>query len=187
MDSRHYAFVGWMAIAKVLVSIPILVVSIIVEITKSINPGFILFVILFALIDMFLNIYILSVFRQLLNRMFGFHLVDDLITYLIIVFIIIGTVNILGWTFFAARDIIKIFLAVLFCPLGILLTMFGFRMLQLKDSLFGLLKPYAYLTIAAGICCTTILLTFFGMLIAMLSAILQGLIFIRCSEQTEFV
>jgi hypothetical protein len=187
MDSRHYALVGWLAIAKVLVSIPILVVSIIVEITKAINPAFVMFVVLFAFVDMLLNIYILYMFRQLLNRQFGFHLVDDLITYLIIAFVVIGMVNISGWMFFGLRDMIKIFLLILFCPLGVLMTMFGFRMLQLQDSLFGLLKPYAYLTIAGGICCATILLAFFGMLIAMVSAIIQGLIFIRCSEQAEFV
>jgi len=127
------------------------------------------------------------VFRQLLNRQFGFHLVDDLINYLIIAFVIISMVNISGWMFFGIRDTIKIILLVLFCPLGILMTVFGFRMLQLQNSLFSLLKPYAYLTIAAGICCITILLAFFGMLIAMVTAIIQGLIFIRCSEQAEFV
>jgi hypothetical protein len=187
MDSRHYAIVGWLAIAKVLVSIPILVVSIIVEMTKSINPGFILFVIVFALIDMFLNIYILYAFRQLLNSLFNFHSIDDMVSYLIIAFIIISMVNISGWMFFPARDIIKIFLIVLFCPLGILLTVFGYRMLQLQDPLFGLLKPYAYLTIAAGICCISIILAFFGMLISMVTTIIQGLVFIRSSEQAEFV
>jgi hypothetical protein len=187
MDTRHYALVGWLAIAKVLVSIPILVISITVEIAKAINPAFGLFVILFALIDMLLNIYILFAFRQMLNREFGFHMIDDLVPYLIIMFVIFGITNISGWMFFEVRDIIKIVLALLFCPLGILLTLFGIRMLQLQDSLFGLLKPYAYLTIVSGICCITILLAFFGMLISMVSAIIQGLIFIRCSEQAEFI
>jgi hypothetical protein len=110
-----------------------------------------------------------------------------MVSYLIIAFIIISMVNISGWMFFPARDIIKIFLIVLFCPLGILLTVFGYRMLQLQDPLFGLLKPYAYLTIAAGICCISIILAFFGMLISMVTTIIQGLVFIRSSEQAEFV
>ena len=96
-------------------------------------------------------------------------------------------VNISGWVFFGVCDIIKIIVAIMFCPIGILMTLFGYRILKLQDSLFSLLKPYAYLDIAGGICFAAILLAFFRMLIAMISAIIQGLIFIRFSEQVEFV
>ena len=58
---------------------------------------------------------------------------------------------------------------------------------QVSDDLFGLLKPFAYTTIASGICGVTVILMPIGMLIGLAALIIEGMIFLRAKEQVEFV
>ena len=61
------------------------------------------------------------------------------------------------------------------------------KLLKLKDDLFGLLKPYAYTTLAAAICGATIILMPIGLIIQLAALVIQGMIFLRAKEQVEFV
>ncbi len=71
--------------------------------------------------------------------------------------------------------------------MGIINIVFGIRLLQLKDDLFGQLKPFAYATIGSGVGIVSILLMPFGLLAAVTAYIIQGIIFLRAAEDVEFV
>jgi hypothetical protein len=185
MNGSRYSFAGWLAIGKVILSIPIFILAAIFEIKPVyfMNVIFVLFSFIFLLVD----IYIFWLFKEFLNERFDFHETDQLIFLLILANIILVSINILGWVFFDIRNIVKLILMVLFVPVGALLIYFGYKLLRLKDSLFSLLKPYAYLNIVSGICCVTVVFIFFGLLIGMAAGIVMGIIFIRSAEQVEFV
>jgi hypothetical protein len=185
MNGSRYSFAGWLAITKVIISIPILILSVFFE-GKPVgfmNMVFAISAFAFLIID----IYLFWLFKELLNDRFEFHETDQLIYLIILANIIFGVINMFGWVFFDIRNIVKIIMMVLFVPVGALLIYFGYKLLRLKDSLFSLLKPYAYTTIASGICCITLIFIFFGLLIGMAAGIIMGIIFIRSAEQVEFV
>jgi hypothetical protein len=67
---------------------------------------------------------------------------------------------------------------------------FAVRLLRLRDDLGGLLRPFAYTTIAACICYVTILLAPIGGLVDAGATVILGLIFLRLAKglpQVEFV
>ena len=70
---------------------------------------------------------------------------------------------------------------------GIANILLGLRLLKLNDDLFGMLKPLAYMSIVCGVCLASVLLSPFGMLAAVAKFIIQGIIFLRSSEEAEFV
>jgi hypothetical protein len=64
-------------------------------------------------------------------------------------------------------------------PLAVLSIIFGVKLLRLQDDLFGLLRPFAYVTIAAGVCFVTILLAPLGLVVDAVSNVILGVIFLR--------
>ena len=57
----------------------------------------------------------------------------------------------------------------------------------MSAELLGLLKPFAYTTIASGICGVTVILMPIGMLVGIAALIIEGMIFLRAKEEVEFV
>jgi hypothetical protein len=76
---------------------------------------------------------------------------------------------------------------VLFIPYCVITVIYAYKLLKLDDDLFGLLKPFAYSTMAAGICGATIILMPIGLIIQLAAFVIQGMIFLRAKEQIEFV
>jgi len=74
-------------------------------------------------------------------------------------------------------------------PLGILSVIFDIKLLEMQDNLNGLLKPYAFLNIAAGICFATFILSPLGLLIGAVGDVMMGLILLKKGPVTapEFV
>ena len=86
--------------------------------------------------------------------------------------------------------IVMVIIGLLGLPLAILSIVFAVRLLRLRDSLFGLLKPYAYLTIVASALLATFLLAFLGLFFDAACSVLLGLIFLRSARSVphpEFV
>jgi hypothetical protein len=67
---------------------------------------------------------------------------------------------------------------------GILSIMFGTRLLRLSGNLYGLLKPFCYVTIGSGICLVTIFLLPVAITAGAIADVILGVIFFRAAEQT---
>jgi hypothetical protein len=186
MDSKRYNLAGWLAILYAILLVPQILFGLIVEWTASGHPAAETPVMLLNMAGFALVIYVLVMFRHLLNERFDFHEVDVLIWILIwanVLFVALGLVGIIP----AIEDPLKIIVLALFVPYSIITAVFGFKLLRLKDDLFGLLKPYAYTTMALGILGATILLMPIALFVQIAALIIQGMIFLRAKEQTEFV
>jgi hypothetical protein len=65
---------------------------------------------------------------------------------------------------------------------GILSIVFAVKLLRLQDDLFGLLKPYAYATMASAVCLATVILAPVGMLVDAAATVMLGVIFLRAAR-----
>lgn len=190
MNSKKYKTAGWLSIANAVLTVPTIALGFLfVYVARSslvVNVLQILLSILFCA----LGVYILYVFKDLLNTRYQFHSADNLILALIwinIIFMITGLPKYIipeGGIVKLTLDIIGV---ILFYLMGIVTVIFGTRLLKLKDDLFGLLKPFAYMQIVSGVCIMSILLLPFGLLAAVTAYIIQGIIFLRAAEDMEFV
>ena len=75
-------------------------------------------------------------------------------------------------------------------PLSVVGIVFAVRLLRLQDDLCGLLKPFAYTTIAACICYVTVILAPIGGLVDAAATVILGLIFFKAARglpKVEFV
>ncbi len=187
MDAKQYTFVGWVAIINAIATIPILVFNIVMEQIAQhwtgVNPLIMLSMGIIVLVDTF----IFYKFRELLNQRYQFHEADSIIQFIIIANILIGFFNIIGYMFPSILMIMKILILVSLVPFGIFFIVFAVQLLKLKNDLFGFLKPYAYTTIAVGVCVATVILFVFGVLIGVAAGLMQGLIFLKSAEEVEFV
>jgi hypothetical protein len=199
MNTNRYATAGWLAIAGGIMTLPLMATGLIMDIAfqKSayMNPVFATLYLGFYVVQVVFVLYAFYRFKIYLNRELSFRKTDLLILILIAGMILISSVGLIGrivtWAG-APEPVQAMFVASLFTiglPLGILTVIFGIKLLDLKEGASRLMRPYAYLNIAGGICFATFLLAPLGMLIAAVSDFLLGLILLGKGPvpQPEFV
>ncbi len=187
---HSYALAGWLAIISAVLIVPEIGLAFL---AGFISSGFEILVLPIHIANTVIGIYILYMFRKLLNRQFDFHATDVLITILIlvnVVFSLIGLVSItidtIGLGSEAESNLSLITMA-LFVPFSLLTIAFGVMLLKLKDDLFGLLQPYAYTTIVSGVCGATILLAPIGLLAAVVALVMLGMVFLRANREAAIL
>jgi hypothetical protein len=186
----QYSLAGWLAIISAILLVPEIGLAVLFG---FIAPGLDIFVVPIHIVNLVIGIYILYIFRRLLNQQFGFHATNILITVLIlvnIVFFVIGlielSVNMIGLDQVVERNL-SLIAMILFVPFSLLTIVFGVVLLKLQDDLFGLLKPYAYTTIGSGVCGATVILAPIGLLAALVALVMQGMIFLRVKREVEIL
>lgn len=184
--SGHFTLAGWVAIAQAVLLVPQLALAIGVEFLSRQYPELKLVSLVMKVVGVAAGVYVLYMFRRLLNDRFGFHDVDIFITVFIALNVISFFLGIAGM-FEDFEIAVAIIVGILFLVYGILSIAFGVTILKLKDNLFGLLRPYAYLTIGSGILAATILLAPIGMILSMTALVVQGMIFLRAREESEYL
>ena len=200
MEKSTYTLAGWLAIAAAVLALPLLFLGVMVDVlTRKGGEMLPVFLLLFACLNVAqvgMQVYAFARFRHLLNERFGFHAVDTLIITIIVLSITLVSVSIVSRTALALGlvpvDSVPLFLGmvvVLGVPLALLSIVFAIKLLGLQDDLHGLLRPYAYTSIAAGICFATLILAPIGMLVAAVSTAILGTIFLRADRapQVDFV
>jgi hypothetical protein len=199
MNTNRFATAGWLAIAGGILTLPLMATGLILDIAfqKSayMNPVFATLYLGFYLVQVVFVLYAFYRFKAYLNQELSFRKTDLLIIVLIAGMILISSVALIGrivtWSG-APESTQAMFVASLFTiglPLGILTVIFGIKLLDLKEGVSRLLRPYAYLHIAGGICFATFVLAPLGMLIAAVGDFLLGLILLGKgpAPQPEFV
>ncbi|MCP4568837.1 MAG: hypothetical protein GY841_14765 [FCB group bacterium] len=183
---NNYRLAGWLTIIMAILIVPQVLLAILFEVTAKGHPLANILMGAIYLSNAIIGVYILYMFRVMLNERYDFHLVDVLINILI-AFNVLSMLNSLLGMIANLEMIISILTIVLMIPYGIVQIIFAVRMLKLDDDLFGLLKPFAYTMMAAGICAATIILLLPGLLVAIVNLVIMGMIFLRAKEQVEFI
>ena len=199
MSDNEFAPAGWMAIAGAIMTLPLMGVGLVLDIVSKrlhgLHPLFPILYVGLGIAQAALIIYAFYRFKVYLNERHQFHRTDLLIMVIIGGAIVVTTIGLTGKfvsSLGAPTPVLLAFIAglvVVGVPLGILSVIFGIKLLELQDDLNGLLKPYAFLTIVAGVCFATFILSPLGMLIDAVANVMLGMILLRKGPvtQPEFV
>lgn len=181
-------FVGWLSIATVIGTIPYLAIAIFAAISNpNMQTKWSPFAIISDLIFTVIYIYIFYVLKYWLNHKFAFYLANNAINVLIVLQIIFY-LYIESFNFFQkVPDMLLILVVLLLIVFGIMLINLGVKMLELEDNVYGLLKPFAYQSIAAGVMYATIILFPLAIITDLIAKITLGIIFLRTASETSSI
>ncbi len=172
---------AWLSIVNAVISLPFLAMSMYLGNMGGIGPW--LLQAGLSLIGLGLFIYVLLSLRRLLNSRFQFHDADIYITLLIWVEVVLVLLNLLSLGSDKLEFGLHLLSTVVLIPLGILIIMFGTRVLRLPQDLFGLKKPFAIAQIVTGIFFITVILFILGIIASAVGDVILGIIFFRAAEE----
>jgi hypothetical protein len=171
---------GWLSITNAAVTIPIVILSVFMAVKGG--SGAKITQVVLTLISLGLFVYVFSSLKRLLNFLFQFHDVDTYILLLIwgnVGFSILGALSLGSGKL---ETVVSVLSVVAFIAFGILFMIFAIRILRLSDNLFGLLKPFSYISIGTGICFATLVLFPLGLIGSIASDVILGIIFFKEAE-----
>jgi hypothetical protein len=182
-----YTLAGWLSILQaVVVVLPKVALDLFAEPLSLSGSGMVQLISGIQAIGSLLGIYVLIMFRRLLNERHSFHKVDMLITALICcnaaAAVLVAVELVLNTPVSAMSGLLIV--SVLSSLISIV---YAFRLLKLDTNLSGLLKPYVYSTMVAGLLGATLVLGEYGQAIYMVSLILLGMILIRADSEPEYL
>jgi hypothetical protein len=183
----NYKLAGWLAIVSVVMNVPLFLMNLYLDTTSDYIPGVNAMLVFLSCLTTVIGIFLWFVFRHLLHERFDFHDADRLISVMIAANILLCGLIVMRDGIPGARHILQVPILLLLIPVGVVLILFAVKLLSLPDDPAMLLKPYAYLNAVSGFCLITVLLTFLGLLIGMVTGIILAFIFFRAAEQVEFV
>ena len=172
---------GWLSITNALFAIPSIAMSWFLDSMDGIGP--IISQAILTMVSLGLFLYIISSLRKLLNIRFEFHDVDIYISMLIWGNVALAALSILSLGSKELEWVNKYLSIAAFIFFGILSILFARRLLRLPGNLYGLLKPYCYITIGSGICFITVFLAPLGIIVGAVTDVILGVIFFRAAEQ----
>jgi len=200
MEENNYRLAGWLAIVQAVLFPVAIFLAIVEQVVAAeafdIRRPFVgptdLLMIVFTLIA----IYTLLMFRRLLHERYEYHDLDLLILVSIwwaIVFQVVGlglgVLLSMLWpvdrVFFAI--VYLIFMTAAMVTIGVVDILIAVKLLRVKENFSEYVRGLAYVTMAAGICEVTVLLSPLALVLVPVSAIVLALIFFRDQQAVEFV
>lgn len=178
LNAARLKTAGWLTIFQMVLVIPTMVVSAIEVFTD--NPAVNALEVLLGAATTAMGIYIVLVFKELLNKKASFHGVD------VLIWISIG-LSLLSFLFqlvyLIEPDVVLIVALVTIIPSGVVSLVLGIKLLSCPDKLFGYLKPLAILYIVFGAMALTVLLAIPAILVSFPIYIFHALVFFRASDE----
>lgn len=200
MEENKYKLAGWLAIVQAML-FPISVIFAILEMVAAkelfnIRRPFVGPADLLMIIFTVIAVYTLLKFRQLLHERYEYHDLDLLILISIwwaISFQAVGLgLGILTSIFWPVDKILfalvyLVFMTGSMVSIGIVDILIAVKLLKVKENFSEYIRAFAYITMAAGICEITVLLSPMALIMVPVSAIILALIFFRDQQVVEFV
>jgi len=185
-DVSLYTLAGWLSILQAVIILPKVGVDLFVEYLTPSGYGILQLFIGFDVVSKLLGIYVLFMFRRLLNERHSFHNADKLINALIFCYAAFALIWALDLVLNPQYNVLFA-LPIIYVLSSLISIVYAIRLLKLESNLSGLLKPYVYTTIAGGVFGVTIVLGEYGRPIFMVSLILLGMILIRAKSEPEYL
>lgn len=189
-QKNEYSMAGWLAIAAAVLTLPMFGLGFAVDIIGAraphVAPILLLPYLAITICHAAFSIYAFLRFRALLNLRHAFHDVDALMTAIVIGVIMITVIGI-PMKVLGALDLVELpivlafvgFLLIFAVTMGVLSMIFAIRLLRLENDLNGLLKPYAYITIAAAACFALFITAPLGLILDAAGNVVLGMIFLK--------
>ena len=172
---------GWLSITNAIFAIPSIAMSWFLDTIGG--AGAKLSQAILTLVSLGLFLYVIISLRKLLNYRFQFREVDIYISLLIWGNVVLAAFSLLALGSIGFEWFMNILSIVSFIIFGILAIMFATRLLRLPGNLYGLLKPFCYITVVSGIFFITVFLSPVGIIAGAVADVILGVIFFRAAEQ----
>lgn len=182
LNEKNLILAGWLSVVLALLAFPSIIIGIISGIAEEKNP---ILDYLTASINIgytIIYVYVMVIFKRLLNQKASFYDVDKYIIFSIWINILITIISIVALPFTQLEEITGILAVVFLIVFGVIYTVFGIKLLNCDDDLFGYLKSFSYLTIISAIMIATIILMPFGIITSTISDIVLAIIFFKASK-----
>lgn len=200
MEENNYRLAGWLAIVQAVLFPTAIFFAIVEQVVAAemfdirrpfVGPTDLLMIVFTAI-----AIYTLLMFRRLLHERYEYHDLDLLILISIwwaIVFQVVGLgLGVLLSMLWPVDRVIfaivyLIFMTAAMVTIGIVDILIAVKLLKVKEIFSEYIRGLAYVTMAAGICEVTVLLSPLALVLMPVSAIVLALIFFRDQQAVEFV
>ncbi|MCU7874673.1 MAG: hypothetical protein KZQ82_15710 [Candidatus Thiodiazotropha sp. (ex Lucinoma annulata)] len=137
-----------------------------------------------TVIDAVIFIYLLVMFKALINHRFEFHGANRYISILIGLTFIMTVVSLFMPANPQEMDIVTISYFVLMVPLGIITILFGKRLLSIETE-YNYLKLYSWSSIITGVCLATVVLFLLALPLSLVSSFAMAMLFLTASNELE--
>lgn len=185
-SARLYALAGWLSILHAVIIVPRVGLDHFAEAMSLSGSGIVQLITGFQVVGELVGIYVLFMFRRLLNERHSFHQVDSIILSLVFIYAASAILGIAGLVSIPLLDVMFI-RTILYFLASLVSIVYAVRLLRLDSDLSGLLKPYVYTTIAGRACMATVVLMQVGSLIYVVSLVVLGMILIRAESEPEYL
>jgi len=200
MEENKYTLAGWLAVVQAIL-FPVAIVLGIIEAVAAaklfdIHRPFIGPTDLLMLVFTVIAVYTLWKFRALLHERYNYHDLDLLILISIwwtVLFQLVGLgINViltLAWPVDKAvfAIVYVAFFTAAMVSIGIVDILIAVKLLKDKENFGEYIRGFGYVTMAAGICEVTVLLSLLSLVLIPVSSIILALIFFRDKQEVEFV
>ena len=191
MEHKSYAAPAWVAIVAAALTFPVIVFRLILDLAAWRHGGLagdlLVPYLTVRLAQVACGLYALARLKTLLNERYAFYEVDSLIVAVILGNCLVTLAGVaariamvdLGTLVRQTSVLLTVVFLVAATALAVGTIVFGVRLLRLEADLAGMLKPFAYTTIAANVCLMTIVLIPLGLLLQAATYVMLGMIFLR--------
>lgn len=182
----RYAAAGWLAILQAVILLPEIGLGVYLGVLSHANPVLKGVMAVLHLLNLPLGVFVLLTLRRFLNERHDFHRVDGVVLALVGCNVLSLVIGLLGLS--ASLEVVMTAAALAVLLLySVINLVFAVRILTLKDDLFGLLRPFAYLTITASLLALTVVLSPLGLLASVGATIMTGMILLRAREEMDIL
>jgi hypothetical protein len=185
LADSHLRLAGWFSFLSAIITLPLFVFAIIAATESTRTSGIALISTLAFIFHTGIYCYVYLTLRDYLHTHFSFTKIDRQINSIVGISIAAAVLDVVAFIFADMKDVISLITFVLIIPLGIVSIQMGLRLLQLKDTLFGLRNPLSYLFIFVGIFLTSIILLLPGLLLGLAVDVLLGIILLRAAQNAD--
>lgn len=123
--------------------------------------------------------------KRFLNCFYQFHDTDRNIALMVMASMAAGAVVIGIFSFPALKESLAAVVAAILVVQGIVQAQFGYKLLKLPADLDGMLKPFCYANMAAGILLATVILIPLAILASALADLMLGTIFLNMAKSMQ--
>ncbi|MFC1564387.1 hypothetical protein ACFL6G_05585 [candidate division KSB1 bacterium] len=187
MSINRYPLAGWLAITTAVLLIPLIIFGFYLEVYSVFSIPVNIMLASLKVIILVFSVYILQVFRLLLHESFKFQKADPVITLLIIINIIYTIVSLTGHILPDIKLALGLANTALWIPFGLFYIVLAYQLFRIQETGPGILKFYAFTILISGLCLCSVILIPVGLFAVSASHIMLGIIFLRSTDQVEFV
>ena len=180
LTNKNLTYAGWLSLILAAITIPVFLIELLALDIPYSNQRFVFLRLLVGFaIPTIISIYLLILFRRVLNQHANFHGLDSLISLLIWVSVIVVFVAIIFRQTTEQDVLIKGATAFIF---GVLTIIYGIKLLGCEDSLFQMRKNLAYAEIVTGVLTVSIVGAVLAPIAVIVAYVFQSIIFFRAAK-----